>query len=282
MRPSDTISGALERERRPAHPRSSQSTRLLRRQVLSHHQSSRPRSRRPLRPRYPLRYAPVVVGSALLLASGLLSVPLAYGANTPPRAILTALCAFAGFAVLVVAGLRVQVPRIWKRRASRRKHTFLGLGIVMAIFTLLVVAGGGRLTFGKSLAKSYWSDVISFSYVNARLVLHGQNPYLSDTSFFPALQRFPYAIETPLRQGAFGQGFDYPAMSELIAVEHSFLASANNRHGEFDPATLHSYPALSFLLYVPLIWTGVDNVLVLQRRDLRGPLRLAGVDRARG
>ncbi len=200
----------------------------------------------------------------------MLSLPLAFGASTPLRAILTALCSFAGFAVLAVAGLRAQIPRIWKRRASRRKNTFLGLGIVMAIFTLLVVAGGGRLTFGKSLAKSYWSDVISFSYVNARLVLHGQNPYLSDPAFFPALQRFPYAIETPLRQGTFGQGFDYPSMSELTAVEHSFLASANNRHGEFDPATLHSYPALSFLLYVPLIWTGVDNILALNVATFAG------------
>jgi hypothetical protein len=180
------------------------------------------------------------------------------------------LCSFAGFAVLAVAGFRAQAPRIWKRRAARRKHTFLGLGIVMAIITLLIVAGGGRLTFGKSLAKSYWSDVISFSYVNARLALHGQNPYLSDPAFFPALQRFPYAIETPLRQGGFGQGFDYPSVSELNKIERNFLASASNRHGEFDAATLHSYPALSFLLYVPLIWAGVDNILALNVATFAG------------
>jgi hypothetical protein len=128
---------------------------------------------------------------------------------------------------------------------------------------LLVFVGGVRLTVGGPLARSYWSDVISFSYVNARLVAQGHNPYISDPAFFPALQRFPYAIETPLRQGVFGHGFDYPSMRMLNGVERQFLAAPANRHGEFDPATLHSYPALSFLLYLPLIWAGVDNILLL-------------------
>jgi len=215
------------------------------------------------RPHYPLRYAPVVAGSALLLLAGLLSLPLGFGASSPIRGLLTLLSSVAGFVALAVAGLRARPPRIWRQRALRHRKSFIGLGIIMATLTLLILAGGGRLTFGHSLAKSYWSDVVSFSYVNARLVLQGQNPYTSDPAFFPALQRFPYAIETPLRQGAFGHGFDYPSMAELSAIERQFLASPSNRHGEFDAATLHSYPALSFLLYTPLIWAGWDNVLLL-------------------
>ncbi len=190
-------------------------------------------------------------------------MPLGFGASSPARAILTLLCTVAGMAALVVAGLRVRMPRLWRQRTLRRKTSFIALGLLMATVTLLIVVGGTRLTFAKSLSRSYWSDVVSFSYVNARLVLQGQNPYTSNAAFFPTLQRFPYALETPLRQGAFGQGFDYPSMKELNAIERRFLASPSARHGEFDPATLHSYPALSFLLYVPLVWAGWDNVLLL-------------------
>lgn len=190
-------------------------------------------------------------------------MPLGPGASTPARAILTVLCAIGGMATLVIAGLRVRAPRLWRQRALRRKTSFIALGLLMATVTLLILAGGTRLTFAKSLSRSYWSDVVSFSYVNARLVLQGQNPYTSNAAFFPTLQRFPYALETPLRQGAFGHGFDYPSMKELNAIERQFLASPSARHGEFDPATLHSYPALSFLLYLPLVWAGWDNILLL-------------------
>jgi hypothetical protein len=198
-----------------------------------------------------------------MLLGGLLSLPLGYGASTPVRALVTVFCSIVGLALLTLAGLRVPVTRAWRRVAMRRKRSFMALGVVMALLTLLVFAGGVRLTIGGPLSQSFWSDVTSFSYVNARLVLQGHNPYISDPAFFPALQRFPYAIETPLRSGAFGHGFDYPSMPRLNEVERLFLASPLNRHGEFDPATLHSYPALSFLLYVPLIWAGVDNIMFL-------------------
>jgi hypothetical protein len=213
--------------------------------------------------RYPLRYAPVVVGSALMLLGGLLSLPLGPSASTPPRAVLTLLCSFAGLATLALAGLRTPITQLWRRRALRHRGSFLALGALLATLTLLIFVGGVRLTVGGPLARSYWSDVISFTYVNARLVVQGHNPYLSDPAFFPALQRFPYAIETPLRQGAFGHGFNYPSMSQLNSIEQRFLAAPAQRHGEFDPATLHSYPALSFLLYAPLIWAGMDNILLL-------------------
>ena len=198
-----------------------------------------------------------------MLLGGLLSLPLGYASSSPPRALLTLFCSVAGLALLMLAGLRAPVARVWRQRAMRRKGSFMALGGLMTLLTLLIFVGGVRLTMGGSLSRAFWSDVISFSYVNARLVLQGHNPYVSDPAFFPALERFPYAIETPLRAGAFGHGFDYPSMPHLNEVERQFLTSPAARNGEFDPATLHSYPALSFLLYVPLVWAGVDNVLVL-------------------
>ena len=264
MRPSDTIPGVPGRKRRPSLAHTSQGAQLVRRNVLSHHQPQRPRPRHRRRPRYyPFRYGPVVLGSALMLLGGLLSLPLGYASSSPPRALLTLFTSVAGLALLILAGVRAPVARKWRQRAMRRKGSFMALGGLMTLLTLLVFVGGVRLTMGGSLSRAFWSDVISFSYVNARLVLQGHNPYVSDPAFFPALQRFPYAIETPLRSGAFGHGFDYPSMPHLNEVERQFLASPSARHGEFDPATLHSYPALSFLLYVPLVWAGIDNVLVL-------------------
>ncbi|HET9110097.1 MAG TPA: hypothetical protein VFN78_04650 [Ktedonobacterales bacterium] len=264
MRPSDTIPGVPGRKRRSSLAHTRQGAHLLRRNVLAHHQPQRARPRHRRRPRYyPFRYAPVVLGSALMLLGGLLSLPLGYASSSPPRAVLTLFCSVAGLALLMLGGLRLPVARSWRQRAMRRKGSFMALGGLMTLLTLLVFVGGVRLTMGGSLSRAFWSDVISFSYVNARLVLQGHNPYVSDPAFFPTLERFPYAIETPLRAGAFGHGFDYPSMPHLNEVEGQFLASPSARNGEFDPATLHSYPALSFLLYVPLVWAGIDNILVL-------------------
>jgi len=33
--------------------------------------------------------------------------------------------------------------------------------------------------------------------------------------------------------------------------------------GAFDPRTLHSYPALSFLIYALALWLGVPNILLV-------------------
>ncbi|HEX6121712.1 MAG TPA: glycosyltransferase 87 family protein, partial [Ktedonobacterales bacterium] len=55
----------------------------------------------------------------------------------------------------------------------------------------------------------------------------------------------------------------YPLSTRFLAVERQWLAAPARDAGEFDPATLHSYPALSFLLYVPLVWAGVGDVLIL-------------------
>jgi uncharacterized membrane protein len=58
-------------------------------------------------------------------------------------------------------------------------------------------------------------------------------------------------------------GGDYPARSVVAAVERRYLANPADAAGAFDPQTLTSYPALSFLLYVPLIWLGAPDMLLL-------------------
>ncbi|MEO7003000.1 MAG: hypothetical protein ABI068_14385 [Ktedonobacterales bacterium] len=211
----------------------------------------------------PLRYSAIALGSCLLFLAGILCLPLWYGASSPLRGLLTLLCSFGGLAVLVLATMPIKLPRRWYRRLMQWRHLSAIFSGIMAAASLVVFVAAASLIFSGLLSNSFLSDVISFSYVNARLVLTGHNPYVSDASFVPALQRFPNAIETPLRRGAFGSGYDYPALNHINDVEHRYLTDPGQMHGEFDQNTLHSYPALSFLIYVPLIWAGVDNILLL-------------------
>ena len=49
----------------------------------------------------------------------------------------------------------------------------------------------------------------------------------------------------------------------IKAVQREYVASLQRVPGAFDPRTLHSYPALSFLLYVPWLWAGGTNILAV-------------------
>jgi uncharacterized membrane protein len=68
---------------------------------------------------------------------------------------------------------------------------------------------------------------------------------------------------TPLRLGALAHTEDYPPLQWLRAAAQRAASDPAAGSGIFDPRTLHSYPALSFLLDVPLLAAGITNVLVL-------------------
>jgi hypothetical protein len=210
----------------------------------------------------PARYVLIGLGSGLLLLAAVLSLQI-HPPTQSYRSVISTVCAVLGLACLVVAGLAIHPPPSW-RAAYRRVHAFaLAQTILLTVGSVAVFAGGAFLTLFVPLSRSIWSDVVSFTYVNTHLALSGQNPYLSDWAFPGALARFPNAIETPVRQGQFGTGYDYPSLAKIDAVRQQYVAAPDNSHGEFDPRTLHSYPALSFLVYVPLVWLGVDNILIL-------------------
>ncbi|MDE3230658.1 MAG: DUF2029 domain-containing protein, partial [Chloroflexota bacterium] len=99
-----------------------------------------------------------------------------------------------------------------------------------------------------------------FSAANAQAVLHGRNPYTDDANFIPTLLRYPLAPPTPLQGPVFGYGYNYPLQPHVFAIDKAYLRDPSAYPGAFDPATLHSYPALSFLLYLPLVALG-QNIL---------------------
>jgi len=99
--------------------------------------------------------------------------------------------------------------------------------------------------------------------MNARLVLTRENPYTSDGAVWTALRDFPGALATPFQRGRFADSPDFPDVAQVYAAQREAVDQPNLPHPEFDPRTLHSYPALSFLVYVPLLAVGIDNVLWL-------------------
>jgi len=144
---------------------------------------------------------------------------------------------------------------------------------VLAFGFVAATDGCISLMLGIPLSHAYLNDVISFTYVNARTALAGHNPYTDNSGFVMALRRFPEAGATPLHRGIFAHGYAYPSKLARAQAERAYVAYATGpgahtgapdpTGGAYDPRTLHSYPALSFLLYVPLIWLGVQDVLVL-------------------
>jgi uncharacterized membrane protein len=113
------------------------------------------------------------------------------------------------------------------------------------------------------LATAYPTDAVAYTHVNAQLALAGRNPYSIAGGLTQALRQFPSAPATPLRRGSLAGGADFPDGTRVLALERQYLAAPQSLHGELDPRLVHSYPALSFLLYVPVLWAGLGNILLL-------------------
>ncbi len=208
----------------------------------------------------PPRYALIALGSGLLLVSA-----SAKSAAFSPqlRALGAAGALAAGLACCIVAVVVTPVPRAWRRLYARIYVVAVTGGLTLCLVALVVLLAATLLCWTLPSDSSYPTDAIAYTHVNAQLALEGQNPYTSDTAFALALRRFPSAPATPLRRGAFATSVELPPMSAVIVAERTYLASTTALHGEFDPQLTHSYPALSFLLYVPLLWAGVGNILAL-------------------
>ena len=191
------------------------------------------------------------------------SIPLGPAATTAPRELLTFVSAVVGIVILLRASLAVPLSKRWFRWSVRSRWLALIAAGVLTLGTLVTFAGDATMIVTSTAAQSYATDIISLAHENAQLVLAGRNPYTSDDAYRTALARFPLALGTPMRGPVFGTGYDHPAPSRIDAVQRQYVRSPGSESGAFAPATLHSYPALSFLLYVPLLWLGIQNVLLL-------------------
>jgi hypothetical protein len=134
------------------------------------------------------------------------------------------------------------------------------------LLILLALAAGGSIALSIFTARGitranpdYASDAAAFNHFNAQLVLAGIDPYSADGRFWHAIAEFPHVGATPLEQGRYQAG-PYepygPSLSQIVTDVQQELAYPEQRGSEYDPATLHSYPALAFLVYVPNVWAG--------------------------
>lgn len=211
----------------------------------------------------PARYALIAAGGALLLFATHESAGEVRPGPQVAHTLLTLLPATASLLCFILAAIRIRIPPLARRVYAYVRYLAVAAALALTLFTAALFLGGARTVLTAPLAQAYRIDVISFSSTNADLALAGQNPYTSDAAYRDALRRFPITVGTPLRAGSFGTGYDYPTLATLYQVTWRYLGNPAALHGEFDPATLHSYPALSFLLYVPLLAFGVRDILAL-------------------
>ncbi|MGO8948566.1 MAG: glycosyltransferase family 87 protein [Ktedonobacterales bacterium] len=215
-------------------------------------------------PGVPPRLGAIVCGSGALGLASLGYLPFGPGIGTPLRGILTVGLASAGLLLLIASFLSWPLPPAWQRVVGRLRSGVMALTFVFCVVTLLGLAYFSYLAFVAPSGYAYDSDMLALTHVNAELMLSGQNPYTTNAGFQEALVRFPSFLATPLRGPVFGTGFDPPSPTRIADVQQQYVRSPESVSGAFDPRTLHSYPALSFLVYVPVLWAGLPNILPLQ------------------
>lgn len=146
---------------------------------------------------------------------------------------------------------------VFRRLGTRALSVLLvlsaGLTCLLAAYLLVTSSGSPR---------SYDSDAAAFNHYNAELVLHGENPYTADARFWDALRRFPSSGATPLRAGRYAASQFGPSLPQVVRDVRAEIADPSLRGPELDPASMHSYPALAFLIYVPGVWAGLPTTML--------------------
>ncbi|HEX8032622.1 MAG TPA: hypothetical protein VF510_02185, partial [Ktedonobacterales bacterium] len=198
---------------------------------------------------------------ALLAAGTLALFPLSWTGDAsgdphnPLGILLPALCLFGGIGVLLAA---VLIPAPWRPiRLSSRGWRISSLAILAVLTLSVVISLGlvGAILF--SGTPVYNSDAAAFNHYNAELVSRGINPYTADDRFWDAIQQFPAVGATPLRRGLYAHSVYGPDLSQVVRGVRAELADPSRRGPEFSAASLHSYPALAFLIDLPSVWLGL-------------------------
>lgn len=132
----------------------------------------------------------------------------------------------------------------------------LGAGVVGVRQIIVAFAGAG-------VTPIYSNDGTTLDQYAAQQLVEGHNPYVT-TDIISAIDLYgqkPYYV-TPLHRGAFASQplTQAPSQAQLKAVfkADEQYAGQPNKIVEFESHV--SYPALSFLTLVPLVWLGLPNM----------------------
>ena len=153
------------------------------------------------------------------------------------------------------------VVRLAARLTARlAAPTIIAATLLSALATLALA---GTIALGAAGSpRLYNSDAAAFNHYNADLVRNGVNPYTADDRFWDAVARFPDAGATPLRLGRYAGDRLGPSLDAVVRDVRAELANPTLRGPEYAPASLHSYPALAFLVYLPGDWAGLPTTFL--------------------
>ena len=152
------------------------------------------------------------------------------------------------------------------RQQTRRvaKHPYRWQCAILILVLITSIAGvfelGRAVYMGFFEAPQYTNDGTSLDTNAAMLLLQGRDPYVDSNMLRIArLFNLDPTWTTPLREGQFANRLNYPSPTELRTVLDT--DGKSGQAPEFEAKV--SYPSLSFLTLVPLIWLGIYNVLPL-------------------
>jgi len=126
-----------------------------------------------------------------------------------------------GILVTYVVGFGLLFLSIFDFHKTEKYRILIFLSLIFSLIFSVYV-------FTQIVTKVYGTDTLAFSHYSANLVLEGKNPY--EHSMLPALEEYevPSQFTTPMLDG--------------LAADRT------------------SYPALSFLIYVPFVWMGLADM----------------------
>lgn len=151
--------------------------------------------------------------------------------------------------------LKQQAQRL-EQHPQRWQRTVLGMVLITALGGVCIF--GWAISQGLFTAPKYTNDGTSIDENAAMQLLQGHNPY-TNSDLVHIVRQFKLDVNwtTPLREGQFANRLDYPSPVDVLSV---YATSSKSGHlPEFESKV--SYPALSFLSLVPLVWLGIYNVL---------------------
>lgn len=233
---------------------------------------------RPSRTRLPGRLTLLGAGTLLLALPAWLGAS-GVGGGSGVAALITFGAILAGSALLLRAALAPSegLPRPTPVRKLLR-------GVVWSLLALSCLATAALVagTLTSRSAAPYNSDAAAFNQFNAQLALHGVNPYTADGRFWDAVAQFPDVGATPLRAGRYANSVYGPSLDQVVRDVRDELAHPDLRGPEYSGASLHSYPALSFLVYAPGLALGMTTTVPASLAIIIGFLVACGWGAARG
>lgn len=207
----------------------------------------------------------IALGAMSFLASGYLPGWLpSFPGGSAWIAVGVALLLALGFAFSIAAVMRFDLTRPLALGRLGRLTRWAALPLlVWALLSSARTLGMLRSGFLASMTQSppqYRSDELYYNQYNAILTLRGDNPYTdSNTRLIEAMKYFHIRGYTPIARGQFARLKREPTATPMLAPLARYFASPNAPPSEIAPDTLHSYPAGSFLVDVPIMWAGLPG-----------------------